>query len=352
MKNKSIWITLGLALLVSFTIYVLNGIYSGPIPKIIEEINNGVIGAILGALITFLLLNQQSASLEIKERNVKVFEEKSSRFNKLIEMLWEAWQRGIPDILLLDKIHSYVITSIIIYAPKKTTETLLNLLAEIADLSVQQKKYQNANLERAQNCLREMVNVLTNEIALGGEITDDAHKQIIQLNVTVVAARNRDLIEKSLAKEFSKYEGTILKDFGTLGEFFFLAYGKGNLTHLFSQIDKSDLYLCIGPVDNIEGEGYCNLFFQSDSDNGFLDDFRLESKGWMKEVIGNFVPFSGNKLSDLSEEKVIIKHLDNIKLKKPLYSEFKNDLESSLLEWSAANPGLSLAKELKKKKNQ
>jgi hypothetical protein len=67
---------LGVLFVISLALMAFNHIYQGAIPKIVEEINNASIGAIVTAIITVLLLSQQSESEEVKEKNSKIFEKK------------------------------------------------------------------------------------------------------------------------------------------------------------------------------------------------------------------------------------------------------------------------------------
>lgn len=46
-------------------------------------------GGVVTALITYFLLLGQTQAEESKERNVKVFEEKSTRFNTFINKIWD-----------------------------------------------------------------------------------------------------------------------------------------------------------------------------------------------------------------------------------------------------------------------
>ncbi len=57
------------------------------LPKLVEEINNAAIGAIITAFITVMLLKQQTASVEIKERNSKIFEKKLEFVDKFLDDL-------------------------------------------------------------------------------------------------------------------------------------------------------------------------------------------------------------------------------------------------------------------------
>ena len=88
--NKIVKILLA-ALFVCICILIFTTIYSHTLPKLVEEINNSIIGAIITAVITVILLNHQSSSEEVRERNVRVFEKKSERFSNFIDVIWDKW---------------------------------------------------------------------------------------------------------------------------------------------------------------------------------------------------------------------------------------------------------------------
>lgn len=86
MKNQILkWI--GVLLIVSFCFLIFSNIYKGTLPKIVEEINNSAIGAILTAFVTVLLLQGQSASEERRDKSIKVFEKKQDVFHGFLEEL-------------------------------------------------------------------------------------------------------------------------------------------------------------------------------------------------------------------------------------------------------------------------
>lgn len=82
-KNKILF-WLGVILLFSISLLVFSNIYEGVLPKLVEEINNSSIGAILTAIVTVFLLTQQSENEEIKEKNSKVFEKKLAIYDNFI----------------------------------------------------------------------------------------------------------------------------------------------------------------------------------------------------------------------------------------------------------------------------
>ena len=131
--TKKLYIGLGIIFTISVSIFVFNAIYQGSIPKIVEEINNSSIGAILTAIITVLLLSQQSSSEEVKERNVRVFEEKSNKFNSFIEKLWEIWDDRVVSLEELNEIIKMVSKDIVLYTKPETVDIILSKLITIAE---------------------------------------------------------------------------------------------------------------------------------------------------------------------------------------------------------------------------
>ena len=71
-KFKKYWFYLLLALSISLTILVINDINDPLIPKIIQDINSGVIGAILTTIITLILLSNQTESQENLTKSINM----------------------------------------------------------------------------------------------------------------------------------------------------------------------------------------------------------------------------------------------------------------------------------------
>mgnify|MGYP000918751567 CR=1 FL=1 len=93
MRSKLInWI--GILLAVSLCFFIFSQVYQGALPKIVEEINNSAIGAILTAFVTVLLLQGQTASEEKRDKSVKVFEKKQDVYHDFLEKLKEIIKDG------------------------------------------------------------------------------------------------------------------------------------------------------------------------------------------------------------------------------------------------------------------
>jgi hypothetical protein len=93
-KFKKYWFYLLLALSISLTILVINDINDTLIPKVIQDINSGVIGAILTTIITLILLSNQTESQENLTKKSVVYEEKLKIFNSFLSTLGACLEDG------------------------------------------------------------------------------------------------------------------------------------------------------------------------------------------------------------------------------------------------------------------
>jgi hypothetical protein len=93
-KYKKYWFYLFLILSISLTILVINDINDKVIPQIIQDINSGVIGAILTTIITLLLLSNQTESQENLTKSSVVYEEKLKIFNSFLETIGNCLEDG------------------------------------------------------------------------------------------------------------------------------------------------------------------------------------------------------------------------------------------------------------------
>ena len=134
--TKKLYIGIGILLAFSLSIFVFGTLYQNSLPKIVEEINNSALGAILTAFITVLLLSQQSKSEEVREQNVRVFEKRSEKYNQLIEELWKVWEDRRVTLDELYKIMTMITKDIILYTKPATVENILGSLNNIAQKSM------------------------------------------------------------------------------------------------------------------------------------------------------------------------------------------------------------------------
>lgn len=95
-RYKRLWYYLLLLLLISLTIIVLDNFNTGgiEIPKVVQDINSGVIGAILTTIITLVLLANQTESEESLQKRSVIYEEKLRIFNEFLRTLGESIKDG------------------------------------------------------------------------------------------------------------------------------------------------------------------------------------------------------------------------------------------------------------------
>ena len=93
-KFKAVWNYLLVALVISLTIIVINNLNRQLIPQIIQDINSGVIGAILTTIITLVLLSNQTENQEYYTKNSVIYEEKLKLFNSFFSLLAKSLEDG------------------------------------------------------------------------------------------------------------------------------------------------------------------------------------------------------------------------------------------------------------------
>ena len=86
-RFKKYWLYLLVALSISLTIVLINNMDEKAIPKVVNDINNGVVGAILTTIITLILLSNQTESQENLTKTSVVYEEKLKIFSFFLDTL-------------------------------------------------------------------------------------------------------------------------------------------------------------------------------------------------------------------------------------------------------------------------
>ena len=284
--NKKLISVLTVLAVISISLLVFGMVYQNQLPKIVEEINNSSIGAILTAIITVLLLSQQSSTEEIKEKNVKVFEEKSGKFNLFIEKLWEIWDDRVVSLEELNEIIKMVSKDIVLYTKPETVDIILSKLITIAEQATPDKssiKDTEATKIIQQNIF-DIINELAKEIGLGGELRPEIRSKLNTLENKVVPF----LIQKDFKKKYiENFKQTIEQNEDL--DFTSIEYKN---KFLWCRVKDSNIYFRVGPLEreqtqNIQFAFYVEFWgnrnFQKyrDASKGFRKDFLSGSNWWM-----------------------------------------------------------------------
>jgi hypothetical protein len=85
-----------------------------------------LLGTVITAVVTGLLLNGQSSAEEIKERNVAVFKDKSKIYKKFIKEIWEIWKEHQVSSDEYWNLTSMFYQELILYAKEETQKNIGN----------------------------------------------------------------------------------------------------------------------------------------------------------------------------------------------------------------------------------
>lgn len=337
----------------SLTIFILSRIYDDQIPKIIEEINNGAIGAILTAIITALILglqssinekhqhtqNKEQASFqqklmeeqaefqknlmqaqsetdEIKEYNLKVFEEKTKRYNKFINELWNAWDDREITMEELKTLLSLVSKDILLFTKRETSTVILERLNRLAELSMNKEILADEKRKEMQCCVFDIINALAKEMNLGGEI-NIGDRNIINLLESKIEyhterERYKALFLEKFTEKFSEFNCKLFEKpkYETINNSEFIS--------VF--ILKAEVALIVGPVVN-EKNPILGFYVEPYGAAKEYNQYRLGQKSWKRRYLNDvtWLAPSGFKLIDF----------DNPETLKELITEFKENEEDN-----------------------
>ncbi|MFT3990196.1 MAG: hypothetical protein QM680_02185 [Luteolibacter sp.] len=318
---RKLIVALGLLFSISISIFVFNSIYQGAIPKIVEEINNSSIGAILTAIITVLLLSQQSSSEEIKERNVRVFEEKSSRFNNFIDKLWEIWEDRNVSLEELNELIKLVSKDIVLYANPERVDKILSYLLEISEKSIAgnlaDKDSDAAKI--IQTNIFNIINELAKEIGLGGEISHNVRTKLNTLEDRVVPF----VIQKDFKKKYIQSVKDAIEKSSDDIDITSVEYNEQEKS-LWCRVKNSNLYIKAGPLDRDADRNVLIGAFVDFWHNRNFQQYRDAQRGWRKDYLKGAIQWYDY------DEIVNFSNYESIKMIKNKTTDESNDESNDL----------------------
>jgi nucleoid DNA-binding protein len=177
---KSKWVRILLLVLLCFAVFcvitVFTRIYT------VDDLQINFVGALLGtvitAIVTVLLLNGQSSAEEVKERNVKVFEKKSEIFQEYIDIVWDIWDdHTVSDEEYLQLTSMYY-KKLMLFLNKKSLDVIYDNLLVLGGLLGKEEGPDTR--DDLQKCLIQIINTLSDEISLGGNVDLEKFKALDQ----------------------------------------------------------------------------------------------------------------------------------------------------------------------------
>ena len=322
MKRK-LYIILGILFTISVSIFVFNSIYQNSIPKIIEEINNSSIGAILTAIITVLLLSHQSSCEEVKEKNVKVFEAKSQKFTILIDKLWEIWEDRIVSLEELNQLIKIISKDIVLYTKPETVDKILENLLEIADQAKPDKTdiRDVESTKKIQKNIFNIINELAKEIDLGGELNEGIRDKLNSLELKVVPY----IIQKDFKKKYIEETKKALMGSGENFNFTKIIFMDDTLECF---VNNSNVCIRVGSFARPSETGVTIGVYSDNLENLSIKNYRNATRGWTRNFLTGMGSFKSNDIINFSDlDKITQLHYGNKDI------ENENDLANKILDY-------------------
>jgi hypothetical protein len=220
---KSKWVRIICSVLVCFTVFcviaIITRIYT------VSDLQLNFVGALLGtvitAVVTVLLLSGQSAAEEVKERNVKIFEKKSKIFQKYIDLVWEVWTDQKVTGEEYQKLTSNYYRKLMIFLKsEKRRKVIGDALTEIGSCL---EKDSSEDRKKLQDNIIKIIDTLSSELELGGSIDPNQikdhnnklfpvlfRKSILDSFNNALVASNSDILEKGQWLKWN--EGKLVHD--------------------------------------------------------------------------------------------------------------------------------------------
>ena len=189
-RVRTILLIMTVIFLVSLTFFILSRVYRGTLPKVVEEFNNSIIGAILTAIITTFLLVQQTQSDEVREKKSKVFEEKLKIYERFLETIKNVTQDNkITVDSNSDELKELIfeLSMVKMHSSGMSTQKVINRLQDMNDLLNSKEIETNFDYQRFSEIIFEIVDVFQFELYEGslGDVEVDLKELMKKLVVCV-----------------------------------------------------------------------------------------------------------------------------------------------------------------------
>jgi hypothetical protein len=206
---KSKWIKILLGVLICFLVFCAISVFMKvfTIGDLHLNFMAALLGTVITAVVTVLLLSGQSAAEEVKERNVAVFNDKSKIFKKFIKAIWEIWKDHQVTSDEYWNLTSMFYQKLMLYSKEETQKIIGGALKKIGnylDIDANENKI-------AEEALREnivvIIDTLIKDLSLGGKIDPQLFQE---LDGQMEKARERIRSERTTFKMLGIKKGTEL----------------------------------------------------------------------------------------------------------------------------------------------
>jgi len=293
MRTKTLYIIL---VVVALVIFCIISTFFGIVPLDTLPINffGAALGALIGALITFILLKGQKDFEENKDKNIKILERKMVIFQDYIKDVWDVWSDQKITLKEFQNLTSKYYQNLMIYLKNKNNqenrlEKIGNYLSEMGKCIDKPEK-----VDTLREQIVGIINELSEELELGGKVNTNimnTHDEI------VFPLLFKNEILKALNKQLPM---DILDE----GRYELFREGKWNLEHIcFNFKEYEGCKMIIGDFTGKEA-----IFFVLVVDNKYQLEKNIRSDGiYCQRIKATAVnlsnPIINNEFDELDKEK-------------------------------------------------
>ena len=183
MRTKTLYIIL---VVVALVIFCIISTFFGIVPLDTLPINffGAALGALIGALITFILLKGQKDFEENKDKNIKILERKMEIFQDYIKDVWEVWADQKITLKEFQNLTSKYYQNLMIYLKNKDKTNQETRLEKIGNYLSEMGKCidKPENIDTLREQIVGIINELSEELELGGKVNTNimnTHDEIV-----------------------------------------------------------------------------------------------------------------------------------------------------------------------------
>lgn len=188
MTKKQVTFGLLLCLFVFLAISYFSKIYQiGDLPV---QFVGALLGSVATAVITYFLLVGQTASEERKERNVKVYETKCALYQPIIDNLWNVYEDRKISLDEVKKLFDDLCKNVVLFLDAEKTDEIFEIVKELTIIATDPSVDQNQEKDNIQEKIFSVINILAEDIDLGGKLSDNTRSNIKIIQDIIFDANN------------------------------------------------------------------------------------------------------------------------------------------------------------------
>ena len=217
-KNKINYSSAISAAIVAIIIFCVIAVVFNVMPVDALPVNfiGATLGALIGALITLILLRGQTAIEEEKEKNIRILEKKTAVFQDFIDTVWKVWEDQVITIEEFQTLTSKYYQKLMIYLKEEKSKKIGNALSVIGS-KIDKNSLKDDDIKELRANIVDIIDTLSEDINLGGKIDQKImiehdkilfpllfRKKILDALNEQLPTKEDDILEKGKYEDFKE----------------------------------------------------------------------------------------------------------------------------------------------------